>query len=102
MSRLKSEKLAIPFTAVWVRVPVSVASGLPVPLVSTTVTSPANVVSVLPSPSCAATRTAGAMMLPAADPAGGPTNTKRFGTPGVRLNGALVADVSPLADAVSV
>ncbi len=42
------------------------------------------------------------MMLPAADPAGCPTNTRRFGTPGVRLNGALVADVSPLADAVSV
>ncbi len=99
---LRSENVATPAAAKTVRVPASVAFGLPVPPVIATVTAPVYPVTVLPKPSNTATCTAGVSVAPAVVVAGCPVKASFSAVLGVITNAALVAPASPLAAAVRV
>ncbi len=99
MSRLKSAKVATPFTAATVFVPLSCA---PVPPASATVTKSVKAVATLPSESSALTWTAGAITLPAAVVVGCTVNTRLAAAAGVMVNAALATAVKPALEAVSV
>src|SRR5947199_125187 len=89
---LKLAKLATPFVAATVVVPVNVpATGL---LPSATVTLPVKLGTVFPSPSCAVTCTAGAIAAPAVVLTGCTVNSSCAAGPGEMSQGALVAPVS--------
>ena len=99
-SRLRSPRVATPALAATVVWPDRVAPPGFAP--STTVTVPVKPVATLPWASCAVTWTAGVIAAPAAVLLGWTVNTRRAAMPGVTLNAALVAVVSPAAAAVSV
>ena len=97
---LKLAKLATPFVAATVVVPVNVpATGL---LPSATVTLPVKLGTVFPSPSCAVTCTAGAIAAPAVVLTGCTVNTRRSAAAAPTSNAALVPLATPVAAAVSV
>ena len=97
---LKLAKLATPFVAATVVVPVNVpATGL---LPSATVTVPVKPATALPSASCAVTCTAGEIGLPAVAVPGWLVNASCVAVPGVMENAALAAAVRPAAVAASV
>ena len=94
-------KLATPAAAATVAVPSStpLPGGL-TPIAS--VTLPVKPVAVLPSASRAVTWTAGVIATPAVVLAGWTVNASWVAGPGVMVNAALVAPVSPVAAAVRV
>src|SRR5688572_1302239 len=97
---LRVEKLATPAAAATVVVPARVPPFGFVPIA--TVTAPVNPVAVFPWASRAVTWTAGVIVAPAVVAVGWTVTTSWVAVPGVMLNAALVAAVSPLAAAVSV
>src|SRR5437870_3781202 len=97
---LSPGSVATPATAATVVVPDSVP--LPGFAPSATVTLPLNVGSVFPRPSCALTCTAGVIAAPAAVVVGCTVIASCVADPGVMVNAALVAPVTPVALAVSV
>src|SRR5439155_1148150 len=97
---LRFAKLATPFVAASVVVPVNVpATGL---LPSATVTVPVKPATAFPSASCAVTCTAGEIGLPAVAVPGWLVNASCVAVPGVMENAALAAAVRPAAVAASV
>ena len=100
MLALRSPKLATPFTAVTVVVPLSVLPpGL---LPNATVTLPVKPGTAFPAGSSAVTCTAGLMIAPATVLVGCAVNASCVAAPGVMSNGALVTGANPLPLAVSV
>src|SRR2546422_11647102 len=85
---LSPEKVATPFSAAWVSVPVSVPLLGFVPIA--TVMFPVNPVAVLPFPSWAVIWTAGVIVAPATVFVGSTLKTSAVAVPGVMLNAALV------------
>src|SRR5436190_23584835 len=92
--------VATPATAATVVVPERVP--LPGFAPSAIVTLPVKPVAVFPCPSSAVTCTAGVMDAPAAVLDGSIVNASRVAAPGVTVNAALVAPVTPVALAASV
>src|SRR5439155_1516179 len=89
---LKLAKLATPFVAASVVVPVNVpATGL---LPSATVTVPVKLGTVFPAASCAINCTGGVSVAPAVALLGCVVKTSRVAAPGVMSKGVLVAPVS--------
>ena len=94
------ENVATPLAAATVVVPESVP--LPGFAPSATVTVPVNPVAVFPCASCAVTWTAGVIAAPAVVLLGCTLNTSWLAVPAVMLKPPLVADVTPVAAALSV
>src|SRR5947199_384592 len=97
---LRFGKAATPLTAVAVVAPDNVPPPAFIP--SATVTLPVKAVTVLPWASWALTCTAGVIAVPAVVFVGWMEKTSWLAAPGVTLNAALVAPVSPLAVATRV
>src|SRR5258708_621841 len=97
---LSPGNVATPATAATVVVPERVP--LPGFAPSATVTLPAKPVAVFPCQSCPVPRAAGVMDAPAAVFVGCTENASWVADPGVMLNAALVAPVTPAAVAASV
>src|SRR5256885_16335947 len=99
---LRLPNVATPPDVPAVRVPDSVAAGLPVPDTISIEMLALPPVTTLPNPSSTATRTAGAIDWPAAAPVGSVTKPRREAAALVTSNGALVAESRPGPRAVSV
>src|SRR6058998_3687060 len=99
----RSPNVATPAAAATVRTPNSCAlwSALASRPMATVIV-PVNVVATLPPSSSAETSTAGVIVLSGWVLLGGTVNRSCDATPGVILKEALVAEASPVADAVSV
>src|SRR5262245_29585905 len=101
LSRLKAANVATPATAPIVRLPESVAPGVPVPPVTATVMSLMQLVAVLPKASRAVTWIAGVMTDPAVVPLGCRVKASWVGALAVIAKAELIVLVTPAADAAS-